>query len=631
MNQKKLPMLLLAAAGLLPFLTCGVPVGSEAVPESGAAETGSIVFSFGLPSQTINPPVSMDSSYYIVEGDGPGTGNFEVRIIPGAAAMVKRVVAGEWRITANAYNEGDRLIGRGYSVVSVAAGERKEARILVFRLEGNGRVAFDVLWSQSEVSDPRVTAVLTPESGNEIRLSPRMSSGAAHFEEPVPVGYYALSVRLYDGDLHVGGFGEVIRIVKDTTTSFTYSFPDPESGEGQFVGVIENEIMQPIEVGIGNMPIMALEEDETRTLTISLIEDIEVEATWYLDGRNVGEGKSYVISGLEPGSYTLTLIVFASDGSRAGSASGRFIVYREDRIAYTLVDLGTGFELAAYDSLNNRGEVAFAGRSGAYVWRDGQRTELGVGRRTGLMSVNDNGQIVGWYVRDGVRYAFVWEGGVSEDLGTDAFYTGVNNDGTYCGYRTADYVGFIEKNGVRTELFSPPHTGIPTGINDYDQVSGYFFNGTPFLWRNGSIVLAWWVDDDGKALDINNKGNLTGILRSEGIERTFLWENRGGGVLYDNLALSGMTGYGINENDLVVGTAPVGGGKTVGFVIANRSDPADVNDMVESDLTITHLADINDRGQIVGYGVDSNGTRHVVLLDPVAPRHGDGGDVAAVR
>jgi len=317
----------------------------------------------------------------------------------------------------------------------------------------------------------------------------------------------------------------------------------------------------------------------------------------------------------------------------------------------------------------------------AVLWRDGKIMDLGVlpepegGYESGADAVNSRGQVVGWAINrvpdpytmsiDSVIYdvwepteyyqtrAFLWENGVMQDLGTlgtgtDAFAMAINERGqvigisytnttpnqvlTFCTYFSAPIPSedpFLWENGEMIDLGSLGGTcGIPYWISDSGQVVGA--SDLPgdqvtdaFLWTKdkGMQDLGTLGGSSAQANMINDSGVVVGGSATPGdsTDHAFLWD----GTMHDLGALNGCSwAWAINAGGQVVGDAGNGCGE-IGFLWEPGGPMVDLSTLLSSESAVSVIGalEINDLGEIVGKGVNTNGNTHAILLIPCDDNH----------
>lgn len=255
-------------------------------------------------------------------------------------------------------------------------------------------------------------------------------------------------------------------------------------------------------------------------------------------------------------------------------------------------------------------------------------TDLGSGQ---ARAINNLGQVAGTFG--------LWDNGTVTPLGGIAW--GINDSGQVVG----DFG--LWDNGTFVSI-----SGNLRDINNSGQVVGG--DGRPFLWENG--VKTYLGTVDGLAVAINESGQVTGETHEE-YQHAFLWQD---GVMTDLGTLGGYTStpYDISESGIVVGESRTSGyAGSVGFQyldnvltpLADGSDRTprginslgqiagidyqgddnafvwednlfyDLNDLIPPDtnLDLWYAFDINDSGQIVGYGWTDEWEVRSYLLTPI--------------
>lgn len=289
----------------------------------------------------------------------------------------------------------------------------------------------------------------------------------------------------------------------------------------------------------------------------------------------------------------------------------------------------------------------------AVLWQHGNILDLGTlegGYESIGTAVNSRGQAVGIYnntipdpysmIGDGFQArAFLWENAVMRDLGTlggpDAVAVTINEAGQIAGlaytnatpnpttgYPTQDPVLWTDDEMLDLGTLGGL-AGYPTGMNDRGDVIGQSdvagdqaFH--PFVWTRehgirdlgtfgGNTGTSNWITNE---REIAGKADLPGPLPQT--HHGFLWKH---GVKKDIGTLPGdacSNTYFVNSKGQAVGTSeneqycffrdPIG---QRAFLWEDGGPMIDLNTLVPADSTLilTYAVAINDRGEIVGFGV----------------------------
>ena len=227
-------------------------------------------------------------------------------------------------------------------------------------------------------------------------------------------------------------------------------------------------------------------------------------------------------------------------------------------------------------------------------------------------SINNLGQAVGYSYIDNVnRHAFLYSDGMMTDIGSFGGYSGanaINNEGIIVGFSSDRYNGrahaFLYTNGVMTDLD-------PFGDSDFSSSESY-------------------------AYDVNNLGQVVGefLTADQSAFHAFLYSE---GVFTD-LGSAGSpetAAFAINNQGQVVGTTLIpyddvcfdyDFGKYVPCIkykqhafIYENGNITDMNTLIPpgSGWELTWALDINNHGQIVGYGLVNDKFR-AFLLTPIS-------------
>ncbi|MCC7147527.1 MAG: PEP-CTERM sorting domain-containing protein [Phycisphaeraceae bacterium] len=350
-------------------------------------------------------------------------------------------------------------------------------------------------------------------------------------------------------------------------------------------------------------------------------------------------------------------------------------------IRYTVTDLGTlGGSSRAY-ALNDHGQVVGVSELGtgtaqslAFVWDSvhGLQQLAGLqGDLTYAKDINNQGIIVGG-ATDGQNQlkAMLWHPQTGPQiLSPGADYSGlatsINNLGQVViqanqdGVQGTQLVTWDQANGFAhygrlygTEAMAWDNNDAgqvalvwdamklrPGQAVRWDPVDGFWFIGNESLWQTSHNLNA----TSGDSFAINAQGDVAGAfyfpVSTSNKWQAFVWlkthtGTRNAVLLGDPLAMS--IAWSINDSQVVVGTSnpvpfdPAGDGDELHAFIAHLVDKGtnqehfemlDLNSLLvpNTGWVLREALDINNKGQIVGWGINPQGQERAFLLNVVVP------------
>jgi uncharacterized membrane protein len=314
-----------------------------------------------------------------------------------------------------------------------------------------------------------------------------------------------------------------------------------------------------------------------------------------------------------------------------------------------LEGLDPGGSSLAY-GMNDSGQVvgqAFNSTSGlneAVVWDNGVALSLG---HEGLArSVNNSGTVVGetgnanLFLPSGE--AFIYENGVfsilNTGMGPNSGAYDINDSGIITGYAffgvpfTTQAHGFIYDNGVTTEIDPYTNAGGYSrghGINEAGSIAG---RSSEDLFNNSDKHMSVW-DSTGQinfqpapytystAQQINNNGVVVGNGHdANGDMKAIIWNTDGSIQLLGTFGGTQSRAFSINDANTIVGFAEIAGNDDRAMISYDGLNMVDLNSEVANLsgwASLDRAYDINENGDIVGYGTRTDGTQQAFRLTVV--------------
>ncbi len=304
-------------------------------------------------------------------------------------------------------------------------------------------------------------------------------------------------------------------------------------------------------------------------------------------------------------------------------------------IQYSIIDLGTldGESASHAYAINEDGVVVGDYNGRAFKWEDGVISELiDTNTNTTMLyarGVNDSGQIVG--------QNYLYDSGTLTDLGADYCAIDINNSGDIVGFTYGTNRQYFIKEDSNIIRWGGPAENFDIAINENGQIAA-----TTLLDNNKSTATYYEnntqtnLNDSNPSYrmrasltyDINDSGTIVGLYHGsnypdypdtsnkEGILAAVKWED---GVM-TVISTQTSEAKAINNNGQIVGDMD---SRFVendgGFYWSADTGFTDLGSLIVDNpgWVIDEVNDINDQGQIVGYGLNPDNELHGFLLTPV--------------
>lgn len=271
----------------------------------------------------------MQPATYDVKGFGPGDSVLEHLGLESNSVAETSLVPGDWRITVDAYNNNGTAVGYGEVTVTVEAGRLVTASVPITPIDGPGSLEVTVMWPDGVLSNPHLSAVLSPaDGGDDISLSFTYADddmSAYAIDDTLANGYYRMSITLSDGDAVLWGTVDAVRIIAGEISEAPYDLVE-DVNRGGLSLVVDADLQNPYAVELEVSDPLFLTPGTATTVSATVTPaNPDLTFQWYFQGSPRPEtGPSTVIPADTPkGAYWLSVIV--SDGDTLSSASVKVI------------------------------------------------------------------------------------------------------------------------------------------------------------------------------------------------------------------------------------------------------------------------------------------------------------------
>ncbi len=327
---------------------------------------------------------------------------------------------------------------------------------------------------------------------------------------------------------------------------------------------------------------------KSRTLLVAAL--VAVTAIWVIPSTVRGE---FLVTDLGGG---IAYGINASGQVVGQNAVGHAFLYGNG----TATDLGTlGGSSSFALGINDSGQVvgwadSVGNTTHGFLYSNGAMTNLSPSSLTGgAQGINASGQVVGWYSNSSTAtQPFLYSNGVENNLGTfpvgsNTYPLSINGNGQVVGYTYQTGITgeqpFLISNGT-TQIF-----GLSGGfqmINASGQeVGGHYLSDTVWhalLNRNGTMTdLETLGGSNSWAYGINTAGQVVGDAYTPGgADHAFLYSN---GTMTDlnslidpHLGWTLETAQAINDKGQIVGWGTNASGQTEAFLLSPLPEPSSV-------------------------------------------------------
>jgi probable HAF family extracellular repeat protein len=287
---------------------------------------------------------------------------------------------------------------------------------------------------------------------------------------------------------------------------------------------------------------------------------------------------------------------------------------------YTLTVFDTGGLFAAPWAINNSGKVvgSVGGKAAIITEKGYELIATGAEYDSYARAINDNGTIIVESTDLYTPGSYIVKNGISTQIlgpnGPNVSVYGLNNKDQIAGNGRGNSaffgsIGALQQ--VSGNLLAINDAGMAVGTNGYNAIQ-VTSSGTKDIGSLGYGALAWSVNESGQVV---GQSYISEFYR----QAAFIYSD-GKMTAINQPTWIDAIGYSINESGIVVGDASERNSTRKAWVYSNGT-VSYLNDLVDNlnGFNITYARAINDVGQIVGFGYDSQlGRGSGYVLTPIA-------------
>jgi hypothetical protein len=286
-----------------------------------------------LKAKTVLPGVSMEVSYYVVNGLGPGNRTFHEETETNTITVAELAV-GEWSVAVEAWNDDVPAVCIGYGEnlsIMVEVGKTTPADVSVYPLVGDGKLSVYMYWPAGEILNPLIEYSIVDAYNNPattfdnipVSLSfdiDGVSGVAESVDNTIKAGYYLLTLWLKDDPTPLWMQPIAVRIIaveQPATEVRVYLTADDITGSIDLT--VSVDLQDPIDITFDGQQEVLYPDQEITVTADTTVKGTTVSVDsylWYVGGQVMSMESSLVLTGSElpgglpEGRYRVDLVVW---------------------------------------------------------------------------------------------------------------------------------------------------------------------------------------------------------------------------------------------------------------------------------------------------------------------------------
>ena len=305
---------------LIGASSCNLFQASDTASGTDSTGVGELAL-FISPSaaRMIEPGVDTTIASYDLTGTGPDSASFNVPGFESSTYSNNLLAIGTWEITVLGRNLDGEIIGAVTDTFEVRSGETTSITLTLRPITGTGVISITVSWPDGSLPEPSIVATVDRPDGilaQEVVFEEGLDGHSFVWEDAdAATGYHTVLFEVFSGAESVTGGGDVIRVLNDTTTQFTFEYTAEQ---------LAPYTAKPV-LSLASGTYAYSEEGHTLEITCATP---EVEIRYTTNGSIPDADNGFIYSGPIQVFSTQTLRAVALKEGRAASAiaSGFYII-----------------------------------------------------------------------------------------------------------------------------------------------------------------------------------------------------------------------------------------------------------------------------------------------------------------
>jgi hypothetical protein len=243
--------------------------------------------------------------------------------------FVDEMTAGEWLISATAVNIDKIPVGSSNATVTVLPGKNADFKITLSPYDEIGRLKLSITCDAVLAGSTLIKGSLDPSIGSWETIDFTISGKKNIYENrSVHLGYYIMTIKLFNKGVQCGGAADIISIVSNKTASVSVRIAaSDEEGGAKLLYIPQTEDAVKI---ILKDTVMSIYHGRSFKIYAEPVKTTDVIYSWFIDGIFKGSGPNYnyltIPGDLSKGHHRADVAIITMDGFAGGSAAHNFEV-----------------------------------------------------------------------------------------------------------------------------------------------------------------------------------------------------------------------------------------------------------------------------------------------------------------